>query len=103
MKSLLLSAAAILALAAPVLADPNGIAEQIFAQSHETGDGPKRVVLTSRGDVDAAIAHFNQDHETGDGARIRTATPIDVIISTSNSALAEFARMKLDSDGRGSN
>jgi hypothetical protein len=102
MKALILAAAAV-ALAGPAVANPSDLASQIFAQSHETGDGPKRVVVTSAGDVNAVLAHFAQDHETGDGARIKTATPIDVIVSSSGSSLSEFAKMKLDNDERGFN
>ncbi len=103
MKALILAAAAV-ALAAPAaIAGPSDLASQIFAQSHETGDGPKRVVVTSAGDVNAVLAHFAQDHETGDGARIKSATPVDVIVSSSNSDLTEFAKMKLDNDERGFN
>ena len=102
MKTLLIAAAAV-ALSFPAFAQSNDLAGQIFAQSFETGDGPKRVVTTSAGNVDAVIAHFAQDRETGDGPRVRQATSIDVIISTSNSDLTAFAKEKLDNDERGFN
>ena len=100
MKTIILTAAAI-ALSAPAFA--GSLADEIFAQSHETGDGPKRVIETSAGDVNAAVAHFAQSRETGDGPRVRQATSIDVIISTSNSDLTAFAKEKLDNDERGFN
>lgn len=102
MKTLIIAAAAV-ALAAPAFAGPSDIASQIFAQSYETGDGPKRVTATSAGNADAVIAHFAQDRETGDGPRVRQATPSDLIVSTSNSDLTAFAKEKLDNDERGFN
>ncbi len=102
MKTIILTAAAI-ALAAPVFAGSADLAREHFLQSHETGDGPKVIRDTSAGDVNAVIAHFAQDREMGDGPRVRQATPSDVIVSTSNSSLTEFAKMKLDNDERGFN
>ncbi|MEM6824414.1 MAG: hypothetical protein AAF566_04825 [Pseudomonadota bacterium] len=77
MKTLLISAAAVAALAGPVLA----------ADGHAA----------------FAIEHFAQDREMGDGPKIRIPSGGSLVISTSNSDLAMFAMEKLDNDERGDN
>ena len=97
MKTIILSAVAAAALAAPVFATPNQIANEIFAQSHETGDGPKGVRFQGAGgDLNAALAHFDQSHDTGDGPRVRTVSPTEMVISSKNGDLSTFAASKLD-------
>lgn len=104
MKTLLLSAAAALALAGPVFADAQSFARQHFAQSEEGGDGVRHTGPTRPGDLAFAIAHFAQS-EDGDGARARdtAAEARGLILSTSNAGQTAFARAKLDNGERGDN
>jgi hypothetical protein len=103
MKTLLISAAAAVALTGPVFADTADFARQHFAQSHEVGDGPRTIGETSSGDVNAAIALFQDSRETGDGPRIRSVASDAMVVSTSNSDLASFASAQLGNDLRGDN
>lgn len=126
MTRLLLATVAAATLAAPTFAETQierslgveagtysaaELARKHFARSHETGDGP-RPTFGTRSDVivstsnqvsdhaERALRHFAQDYETGDGPRIRIdqGGSGNVVISTSNSDLAEFARAKLYTD-----
>lgn len=116
MKTLIIAALAATAIAGPALAEksPLQIANEIFAQSHETGDGPRGVPAASTdgisvttangGDVFAkARAIFAQSHERGDGARYVPGKADGAVFSTSNGSLFDLANQKLDNDERGDN
>ncbi|MEM9032717.1 MAG: hypothetical protein AAGB18_08725 [Pseudomonadota bacterium] len=132
MTRILIAAAAALAITGPVFAQSNlerqlgvaageystsTLAAKHFAQSREMGDGPIPVftkdsgvvVSTSNNSSAAEFArrHFAESHETGDGPRYNrlvSASSGNVILSTSDSDLAAFAREKLANDGnRGNN
>ena len=104
MKTLLLSAAAALALAGPVFADAASFAQDHFAQSETGGDGARFDGQTRAGDVAAAIAHFAASDQ-GDGANRRdtVAEASDLIVTTSNADLTAFAKAKLSNGERGDN
>lgn len=103
MKTLLLSAAAALALTAPVFADTAEIAARHFAQSAEGGDGARYSGPTSAGNPGETIAHFAQSRSGGDGPRLLIPSDADGVMSTSNSDLASFAAQHLHNDERGDN
>jgi len=104
MKTLLLSAAAALALAAPAFAQsPAQFAADHFAQSEDGGNGARLSAETSTGDVADAIEHFAESRDGGDGPRVQVPTSDDMVVSTSNSEAATYAAMKLDNGERGDN
>lgn len=103
MKTLLLSAAAALALTGPVFADALGTATAIFAQSEDGGDGARYTGPTSHGDVAAVIEHFAMDRSGGDGPRVLVPSTDGMTLSTSNDSLAAYAAAKLANDERGYN
>lgn len=116
MKTIILATVTAIAAAGPVLAaSPLERAAAIFAQSHETGDGPRGVPaittdgvsLTSAGGADVvafARTHFAKSHETGDGPRYKPGHQFrGSVFSSSNQGLAAFAAAKLHNDERGDN
>lgn len=104
MKSLILATAAALAVTGPALASPLAIANDVFAASYETGDGPRGPAGDVSGDtVEAVRAHLAQSHETGDGARFDPAAAGGDVVSTASADLIAYAKAKLDNDLRGDN
>jgi hypothetical protein len=104
MKTLILSAAAALALTAPAFAQSAAnFAAQHFAQSEEGGNGARLATETSTGNVAYAVEHFAQSRDGGEGPRVQVPTSDDMVVSTSNSETAIFAAMKLDNGERGDN
>ena len=103
MKTLLLSAAAALALTGPVFADAASFADQHFAQSETGGDGVRYMGQTRAGDVAYAIAHFAESRSGGDGPRVLVPGEGDVTVSTSNADLTALAKAKLSNGERGDN
>jgi len=98
MKTLILSAAAAVALSAPAFADVDAVQEH-FLQSEE---GMGRIAAISSentgGDAAAVAAHFAQDYETGDGPRVIITDAGEMVVSTSNNDVAAYAAKKLATD-----
>jgi hypothetical protein len=104
MKTLLLSAAAALALTAPAFAQSTAeFAAQHFAQSEDGGNGARLSAETSTGDVAYTIEHFAESRDGGDGPRVQIPASDNMVVSTSNSQSATYAAMKLDNGERGDN
>lgn len=85
-----------------------------FAQSHESGDGSRRIDGAGRtmsvgvaadSVTEQAALHFATDHETGDGPKyVRVVDDsVGIIFSTSRPDLANQAAAKLDNGERGDN
>lgn len=98
MKTLILSAAAAVALTAPAFADVS-TAQEHFLQSEE---GMGRIAAISSentgGNAAAVAAHFAQDYETGDGPRVIVTEASEMVLSTSNNDLASYVAKKLETD-----
>lgn len=97
MKTIILFAAASLALASPTFAESTETAMRHFASSAEGGDGVRRIgAETSVGDVRSAYQHFAESRSGGDGAG-------HLVISSSDGNLVAAAKARLDNGERGDN
>ncbi len=106
MKTLILATAAAFALAAPLAAQtPSDVANAIFAQSHESGDGARydaSFAPSATGDtVDAALILFAADQEAEGDRQILQNAEGGMVISSSSAtaATAAFAKAHLAATG----
>ena len=98
MKTLILSAAAALALSAPAFADTADFVRAHFAQDQGTSERVQVVDGPAAGNAAIVIEHFAQDYETGDGPRVLVPEVTGMVLSTSNSDLASFVESHLDDE-----